>query len=88
MVAISCTHATIRRCDRDRGQQRCIHPGSPDVIAALGGGGRIPVQATFDGILYRGSIANMGAGPCLSLLRRSAPNSVGGRRPGRGHRGT
>ncbi|MFE3254749.1 YdeI/OmpD-associated family protein [Nocardia sp. NPDC059091] len=44
-------------------------PIPPDIITALGGGGRIPVQATFDGIPYRGSIANMGAGPCLGLLK-------------------
>ncbi|MFE3982932.1 YdeI/OmpD-associated family protein [Nocardia tengchongensis] len=44
-------------------------PVPVDIIAALGGGGRIPVQATFDGIPYRGSIANMGAGPCLGLLK-------------------
>ncbi|MEU1205919.1 DUF1905 domain-containing protein [Nocardia sp. NPDC005825] len=30
---------------------------------------RIPVRAGFDGIPYRGSIANMGAGPCLGLLK-------------------
>ncbi|MEV6278404.1 YdeI/OmpD-associated family protein [Nocardia sp. NPDC051832] len=39
------------------------------VIAALGGGGRIKVQATFDDIAYRGSITNMGAGPCLGMLK-------------------
>lgn len=44
-------------------------PVPPEIIAALGGGGRIPVQATFDGIPYRGSIADMGAGPCLGLLK-------------------
>ena len=27
----------------------------PDVVAALGGKGRISVQASFDGIAYRGS---------------------------------
>jgi uncharacterized protein DUF1905/bacteriocin resistance YdeI/OmpD-like protein len=36
-----------------------------EVIAGLGGGGRIPVLATFDGIEYRGSIASMGG--CLAL---------------------
>ncbi|MGW4355014.1 YdeI/OmpD-associated family protein [Nocardia sp. NPDC004582] len=44
-------------------------PVPADIIVALGGGGRIPVQASFDGIPYRGSIANMGAGPCLGLLK-------------------
>jgi hypothetical protein len=27
-----------------------------EVVAALGGGGRIPVLATFDGVAYRGSV--------------------------------
>lgn len=44
-------------------------PVPPEIIDALGGGGRIPVRATFDGIPYRGSIANMGAGPCLGILK-------------------
>ncbi|MBF6327093.1 YdeI/OmpD-associated family protein [Nocardia transvalensis] len=39
------------------------------VIEALGGGGRIPVRATFDGIDYTGSITSMGAGPCIGLLK-------------------
>ncbi|MGH9039565.1 MAG: YdeI/OmpD-associated family protein [Acidimicrobiia bacterium] len=34
----------------------------PEVVAALGGKGRIPVRATFDGLGYRGSIVSMGAG--------------------------
>ncbi len=40
-----------------------------DVIAALGGGGRILVQATFDGIAYRGSIASMGGCMALGILK-------------------
>jgi hypothetical protein len=40
-----------------------------EVIAALGGGGRIPVQATFDGIAYRGSIASMGGCMALGILK-------------------
>jgi hypothetical protein len=39
------------------------------VVRALGGGGRIPVEATFEGVSYRGSIVNMGAGPCLGVLK-------------------
>jgi Bacteriocin-protection, YdeI or OmpD-Associated/Domain of unknown function (DUF1905) len=31
-----------------------------DVVARLGGKGRIPVTATFDGVPYRGSIVSMG----------------------------
>jgi hypothetical protein len=40
-----------------------------EVITALGGGGRIPVRATFDGIAYQGSIVSMGGGKCLGLLK-------------------
>ncbi|NUR96680.1 MAG: DUF1905 domain-containing protein [Kribbellaceae bacterium] len=40
-----------------------------EVIAALGGGGRIPVQATFDGVAYRGSIASMGKSMALGILK-------------------
>ena len=39
------------------------------VIAGLGGGGRIPVQATFDGVAYRGSIASMGGCMALGMLK-------------------
>lgn len=44
-------------------------PVPPEVVAGLGGGGRIPVRATFDGIEYSGSVASMGAGPCVGLLK-------------------
>ncbi|MET9268786.1 YdeI/OmpD-associated family protein [Kribbella sp. NPDC003557] len=40
-----------------------------DVVAALGGGGRIPVRATFDGVAYRGSIASMGGCMALGVLK-------------------
>jgi hypothetical protein len=40
-----------------------------EVVAALGGGGRIPVQATFDGVGYRGSIASMGGCMALGILK-------------------
>jgi hypothetical protein len=40
-----------------------------EVIDGLGGGGRIPVQATFDGIAYRGSIASMGGCMALGILK-------------------
>ncbi|MFF0528746.1 YdeI/OmpD-associated family protein [Nocardia amikacinitolerans] len=39
------------------------------VVAALGGGGRIPVEATFDGIAYTGSNVSMGGGPCVGMLK-------------------
>jgi hypothetical protein len=47
-----------------------------EVVEALGGGGRIPVSATFDGIPYTGSIVSMGAGPCLGVLK-SVRTSLG-----------
>jgi hypothetical protein len=39
------------------------------VVEALGGGGRIPVRATFDGVPYQGSIVSMGGQQCLGLLK-------------------
>ncbi|MET8875253.1 YdeI/OmpD-associated family protein [Nocardia sp. NPDC004604] len=51
-----------------------------EVIAALGGGGRIPVRASFDGIAYTGSITSMGARPCLGM--RKAIRTELGRQPG------
>jgi Domain of unknown function (DUF1905)/Bacteriocin-protection, YdeI or OmpD-Associated len=40
-----------------------------DVVERLGGGGRIPVRATFDGIEYKGSIVRMGGDPVLGVLK-------------------
>lgn len=40
-----------------------------EVVEALGGGGRIPVQATFDGVEYRGSVVSMGGVKCIGLLK-------------------
>jgi hypothetical protein len=40
-----------------------------DVVAALGGKGRIPVDATFDGVAYRGSVVSMGGGKVLGVLK-------------------
>lgn len=51
-----------------------------EIIAALGGGGRIPVRASFDGIAYTGSIASMGSGPCLGMLK--AIRTALGKQPG------
>jgi hypothetical protein len=39
-----------------------------EVHAALGESGRIPVQATIDGIAYRGSVVRMGGRPILGVL--------------------
>jgi Domain of unknown function (DUF1905)/Bacteriocin-protection, YdeI or OmpD-Associated len=41
----------------------------PEVVTALGGGGRLPVQATFDGVAYRGSVVSMGTGQVIGLLK-------------------
>jgi hypothetical protein len=41
----------------------------PDVVASLGGKGRIPVRASFDGIHYRGSVVSMGGEKVLGLLK-------------------
>ena len=41
----------------------------PEVVEDLGGGGRIRVKATFDGIPYRGSIVRMGGDFVLGLLK-------------------
>jgi hypothetical protein len=40
-----------------------------DVVAALGGGGRIAVRATFDGVAYQGSIVTMGGRKVLGVLK-------------------
>ena len=40
-----------------------------EVVAALGGKGRIPVRATFDGVAYRGSIVSMGGERVLGVLK-------------------
>jgi hypothetical protein len=40
-----------------------------EVAAALGGRGRMPVRATFDGIDYQGSIVTMGGEKVLGLLK-------------------
>jgi hypothetical protein len=40
-----------------------------DVDAALGGKGRIPVVASFDGVEYRGSVVTMGGVRCLGVLK-------------------
>jgi uncharacterized protein DUF1905/bacteriocin resistance YdeI/OmpD-like protein len=40
-----------------------------EVVAALGGKGRIPVQANFNGIPYRGSIVRMGGVMMLGVTK-------------------
>ena len=39
------------------------------MIEALGGKGRIPVKATFDGVPYRGSIVRMGGASVLGVQK-------------------
>jgi hypothetical protein len=39
------------------------------VVEALGGGARIPVKATFNGIPYRGSIFRMGGPPFIGVVK-------------------
>ena len=41
----------------------------PEVYEELGGSGRIPVSATFDGVPYQGSIVRMGGRPILGVLK-------------------
>ena len=41
----------------------------PEVIEELGGSGRIPVTASFDGVAYRGSIVRMGGSSVLGVLK-------------------
>ena len=40
-----------------------------DPLTCFGKKNQIPIECTFDGIPYRGSIANMGAGPCIGILK-------------------
>jgi Domain of unknown function (DUF1905) len=53
--------------EADRGGAYLAVP--PEVVVALGGKGRIPVQATFDGIAYRGSVVSMGGEKVIGLLK-------------------
>ena len=41
----------------------------PNVVEALGGKGRIPVTARFNGVAYRGSIVRMGEGAVLGVKK-------------------
>ncbi len=40
-----------------------------DTVSCFGKKNQIKVRCTFDGIEYRGSIVNMGAGPCIGILK-------------------
>jgi hypothetical protein len=41
----------------------------PKVIEALGGGGRIPVQARFDAVEYQGSVVSMGGEMVIGVTK-------------------
>lgn len=64
--------------EADRGGAYIAVP--PEVVAALGGKGRIPVRATFDGIAYRGSVVSMGGEKVIGLLK--AIRTELGKQPG------
>jgi antitoxin component of MazEF toxin-antitoxin module len=59
--------APVRSSDRGGGGHLIDVP--PEVVEALGGKGRIPVTATFDGVPYRGSIVRMGGGAVLGVQK-------------------
>jgi hypothetical protein len=49
-----------------------------EVVAALGGKGRIPVQASFNGVWYRGSIVRMGGVTMLGVTKAVMAESGAG----------
>ena len=57
--------ATILEADRGG----AFVPVPAEVVQGLGGQGRIPVRATFDGIAYRGSVVSMGGQKVIGLLK-------------------
>jgi hypothetical protein len=57
--------ATIEEADRGGAFVRV--PAA--VVAALGGKGRIAVDATFDGLPYRGSVVSMGGDMVVGVLK-------------------
>jgi antitoxin component of MazEF toxin-antitoxin module len=59
--------APVRSSDRGGGGHLVDVP--TEVVEALGGKGRIPVTATFDGVPYRGSIVRMGGGAVLGVQK-------------------
>jgi hypothetical protein len=59
--------APLEPTDRGRGGHVLRVPD--EVVDALGGTGRTPVNATFNGIAYRGSIVRMGGSYCIGVLK-------------------
>src|SRR4029450_11239557 len=49
-----------------------------EVAAALGGRGRIPVQASFNGVPYRGSIVKMGGVMMLGVTKAAMAEAGAG----------
>ncbi|ADB30509.1 Domain of unknown function DUF1905 [Kribbella flavida DSM 17836] len=60
---------TFEAVIRDAGHGGAYVEIPAEVLTALGGGARIPVQATFDGVPYRGSVVSMGGCQALGLLK-------------------
>ena len=52
----------------DRGGAYVAVP--PAVVDALGGRGRTPVVATFDGVEYRGSVVSMASAMVIGVLKQ------------------
>jgi Domain of unknown function (DUF1905) len=67
--------ATITEADRGGAYVRV----PPAVVAALGGKGRIPVRATFDGVAYRGSVVSVGGERSSGCSKASGPSSANNR---------
>jgi hypothetical protein len=65
-VAIQEFEATLEPSGRGGGHLVTV---PPEVVAALGGAGRIAVRATFDGVPYRGSIVRMGGVSVLGVQK-------------------
>jgi len=49
----------------------------PLVVEELGGAGRIPVRATFDGVPYRGSVVSMGGGGMVIGILKDIRTKLG-----------
>ena len=59
--------ATLKPSGRDGGGHLVEIPD--DVVVKLGGAGRIPVKASFNGVPYRGSIVRMSGVSVLGVLK-------------------
>lgn len=40
-----------------------------DIEETFGAKGQVKIQCEFDGVPYRGSIVNMGSGPCIGIIK-------------------